>query len=211
MKMLLGVDEAGRGPIAGPVAVGVVAVEEGFDLLAVFPGLNDSKKLSEKKREKIFALLEEEVQKGNVRYSVHFSKAQVIDKKGIVFGVQYAMNRGLEKLLPIEEALKQKTHGDAARHSHKVLLDGALRAPAEYTQETIIGGDAIEPVIMLASVAAKVLRDRWMAQRIAVQFPHYGFEQHKGYGTAAHYEAIKRHGLCEEHRRSFLKNFSKTM
>ncbi len=197
MKLLLGVDEAGRGPIAGPVSVGVVMVEEGFDLLATFPGLNDSKKLTEKKREVLFSKLEEEMKKGTVRYSVHFSKAQVIDAKGIVYGVQYAMNRGLDKLLPVQEARRQ---------GHKVLLDGSLHAPKEYVQETIIGGDASEPVIMLASIAAKVLRDRWMVQRVAVQFPHHGFEKHKGYGTAAHFEAIKRHGLCEEHRRSFLKS-----
>jgi ribonuclease HII len=192
--MIVGVDEAGRGPIAGPVSVGVVAVAERFDLLAAFPGLNDSKQLSEKKREKLFELLAEHARVGDVQFHVEFSSAAMIDEKGIVPAVRAALDIGVRKLLP-----------DAG--NGKVFLDGALRAPSEYEQETIIGGDGIVPAIMLASVVAKVMRDRLMVQGIAPQFPAYNFEKHKGYGTAAHYAAIKEHGLCPEHRRSFLKNF----
>ena len=100
MRILLGVDEAGRGPLAGPVAVGVVAVEEGFDLLAAFPGLNDSKKLSEKKREALYALLLEEVKKGTVRAKVCFSSEKLIDRKGISFAVRDALARGVRALAP---------------------------------------------------------------------------------------------------------------
>jgi ribonuclease HII len=192
MRLILGIDEAGRGPIAGPVAVGVVAVAEDFDLLAAFPGLNDSKQLSEKKREVLFALLEEQVKHGAVQFRVEFSGSEMIDREGIVPAVRAALNKGIEKLLP------EPSGG-------KIFLDGALRAPSAYEQETIIGGDGLVPVIMLASVAAKVMRDRFMTQEIAPRFPDYNFEKHKGYGTRAHYEALAAHGLCPEHRRTFLK------
>ena len=193
MSLILGVDEAGRGPIAGPVSVGVVAFEEGFDLLAVFPGLNDSKQLSEKKREVLFGILEEQVRHGNVKFQVELSSAQMIDEKGIVPAIRLALDKGVKALLP-------NSLGG------KVFLDGALRAPSEYEQETVIGGDGIIPAIMLASVAAKVVRDRLMVNEIAKQFPAYNFEKHKGYGTKAHYAAIMEHGLCNEHRRTFLKS-----
>ena len=191
MSLIIGVDEAGRGPIAGPVSVGVVAFEEGLDLLELFPGLNDSKQLSEKKREVLFGILEEQMQKGNVQFHVELSSALMIDQEGIVPAVRAALDIGVMTLLPDSEG-------------GKVFLDGALRAPDEYTQETIIGGDAIVPAIMLASVAAKVVRDRKMVQEIAKRFPEYFFEKHKGYGTKAHYDAIAQYGLCEEHRRTFI-------
>ncbi|MBA3789534.1 ribonuclease HII [Patescibacteria group bacterium] len=190
MTTIVGVDEAGRGPLAGPVAVGAVAVEDGFDLLTAFPGLNDSKKLSEKKREMLFSILEEQSCAGNVRFRVEFSSAEMIDEKGIMPAVCAALERGVRNLLPDPE-------------KGKVFLDGALRASSEYEQETIIGGDGLVPTIMLASIAAKVTRDRLM-QGIAKRFPAYGFDQHKGYGTKAHYAALIEYGLCEEHRRTFI-------
>jgi ribonuclease HII len=188
---ILGVDEAGRGPLAGPVAMGIVRVEEGFDVLATFPGLNDSKQLSEKKREALFELLQLEVAKGTVSYKVEFGSAKDIDDEGIVPTVRMGVWRGVRVLMP------ECAEG-------KVFLDGSLKAPPEYEQETVIRGDSIVPVIMLASIAAKVTRDRYMC-RVAKQFPDYGFDKHKGYGTAAHYAAIEKYGLCEEHRRTFLK------
>ncbi len=190
MRWIIGVDEAGRGPIAGPVSVGVVAVAEGFDLLTAFPGLNDSKQLTEMKRERLFELLEERVASGDVRYHVELSSATMIDQEGIVPAVRSALEVGVRKLLP------DPSEG-------KVFLDGSLHAPKEYEQETIIGGDGIVPAIMLASVAAKVVRDRMMIE-LAKDFPLYGFEKHKGYGTKAHYAAIDANGICAEHRRSFL-------
>lgn len=190
MQFVLGVDEAGRGPLAGPVAVGVVLVEESYDILAAFPGLNDSKKLSEKKRETLHLLLVEEAKKGNVRAKVCFASEELIDKRGIAYAVRHALYRGVRALAP-----------DAARV--RVLLDGSLKAPEEYEQETIIGGDASEPAIMLGALAAKVARDRLMIQ-LADEYPAYGFETHKGYGTKAHIAAIRLRGASPVHRRSFL-------
>lgn len=195
MRLILGVDEAGRGPIAGPVSVGVVAVAEDFDLLAAFPGLNDSKQLTEKKREKLFSLLEEHVAAGDVRFHVELSTANMIDEKGIVPSVRAALEVGVRKLLPNS-------------FEGKVFLDGSLHAPLEYEQETIIGGDGIVPAIMLASVAAKVIRDRLMIH-LSETYPLYGFEKHKGYGTKSHYAAINEHGMCPEHRRTFLKSLAR--
>lgn len=190
MRYVLGVDEAGRGPLAGPVAVGVIRVPEGYDILAAFPGLNDSKKLSEKRREVLFRTLQEEIRAGNVDAVVCLSSARMIDDKGIAYAVRHALNRGVRKLLPDPE-------------EGKVWLDGSLKAPPEYVQETVIGGDGLVPAIMLASVAAKVTRDRLMLTHDE-RHPLYGFAAHKGYGTKAHLEAIRTHGPCEEHRRSFI-------
>ncbi|OGG94243.1 hypothetical protein A3G63_03235 [Candidatus Kaiserbacteria bacterium RIFCSPLOWO2_12_FULL_52_8] len=190
MRFILGVDEAGRGPLAGPVAVGVVAVPEGFDVAIEFPGGKDSKKLSEKKREKIFGMLESRVAGGDARFVVEFSSAAIIDERGISHAVREALNRGVNALAP-----------DAALV--EIVLDGSLKAPPEYKQKTIINGDDLVPIISLASIAAKVTRDRLMT-KLAKQYPAYGLEKHKGYGTRAHYEALKLHGPSAIHRRSFL-------
>lgn len=190
MRFILGVDEAGRGPLAGPVAVGVVAVPEGFDVATEFPGVRDSKKLSEKKREKIFEMLKARVASGDARFIVEFESAETIDREGIAVAVRRALSRGVNTVAP-----------DAALV--RIQLDGSLKAPLEYAQETIINGDDLVPLISLASIAAKVSRDRLMME-LSAQFPIYGFEKHKGYGTAAHYEMLKAHGLCAIHRRSFI-------
>ena len=204
---MLGIDEAGRGPLAGPVAVGVVSVPEGFDVAKEFPGVKDSKKLSEKRREEIFERLVtmaggiegdpdtttslRSVGYGaGVRFVVEFESAAVIDKEGIAPSVRRALSRGVNALAP-----------DAALV--KVQLDGALRAPPEYAQETIINGDELIPLISLASIAAKVSRDRLMVA-YALEYPLYGFEKHKGYGTREHYALLAMHGPCTIHRRSFL-------
>jgi ribonuclease HII len=187
MKFLLGVDEAGRGPLAGPVAVGVVMVPEGFDIRAAFPGVGDSKKLSEKSRERIFALL---LESPDVRYSVQMATAATIDSIGITKSVIGAVHEGIRVLAPDPCGVR-------------VVLDGLLHAPLGYEQETIIRGDDTEPAISLASIAAKVTRDHFMLE-MAEKYPEYGFSRHKGYGTALHYEALQKYGPCEIHRRSFL-------
>ncbi|MDO8593817.1 MAG: ribonuclease HII [bacterium] len=190
MRFMLGVDEAGRGPLAGPVAVGVVAVQEGFDVATEFPGVKDSKKLSEKKREKIFEMLTARVALGDARFAVEFESAETIDNEGIATAVRRALWRGVNSLAP-DSALVY------------IQLDGALRAPPEYAQETIINGDELIPIISLASIAAKVTRDRLMVG-LAGKYPLYGFEKHKGYGTTFHYDMLEKHGLCVIHRRSFI-------
>ncbi len=209
---MLGVDEAGRGPLAGPVSVGVVAVPEGFDVAQEFPGVADSKKLSEKKREKIFEMLETRAALGDARFVVEFESAETIDREGIVPAVRRALARGVRTLAPLETSRRETTGavsgasltGLAPSAANTfVYLDGSLRAPSEYSQETIIHGDALIPIISLASIAAKVLRDRLMVE-LAAQYPEYGFEKHKGYGTKAHYDILAKCGPCAIHRRSFL-------
>lgn len=181
--MIIGIDEAGRGPLAGPLAIGIVAAPNDIDLLSEFPGLNDSKKLSEKKREVLFQLLESHP---TVSFKVEWVSAQDIDTHGLTKPIEEAIARGLRDL------------------SGKVYLDGLLKAPPSYEQETVVGGDALIPAIMLASIAAKVSRDRLMEDLDEI-YPPYGFKKHKGYGTKAHYDAIREHGLCDEHRRLFLR------
>ena len=190
MSQVIGVDEAGRGPLAGPVAVGAVIVPEGFDVAREFPGVADSKELSEKKREKLFEMLKARVAQGDARFVVEYGEAREIDARGIALVVREAVSRAVNALAP-----------DAALVD--VLLDGALKAPSEYRQQTIIGGDRLVPLISLASIAAKVSRDRLIVA-VSERYPAYGFEKHKGYGTKAHYEAIRAHGLCAIHRRSFI-------
>ncbi len=187
---LVGVDEAGRGPLAGPVSVGVVAVPRRFDIKKAFPGVGDSKKLSEALREQIYVEALARARAGDIKLCARLSGALYIDTYGITRAVRRGVWSGVRHVAEPEESF--------------VKLDGLLTAPPEYRQETIIKGDALEPVISLASVVAKVRRDRLM-KRLASQYPQYGFEVHKGYGTARHQAAIQGYGLCELHRRSFCK------
>lgn len=188
---LVGMDEAGRGPLAGPVAVGAIIVAEGFDIAREFPGVADSKAISEKKREALFSMLEERARLGDLRFAVEFGEAAEIDAEGIAPTIRAALARALTALAPEPMGVR-------------VLLDGALHAPSEYEQETIIGGDASVPLISLASIAAKVSRDRLMLE-LAKKHPEYAFERHKGYGTKLHYERLREHGLSAMHRRSFIR------
>ena len=204
-RLLIGVDEAGRGPLAGPVAVGMVAVPIGYNIKKKFPGVADSKKLSPKKREVLFALLEAAAKRGEASFTVQFASAAYIDKAGITKAIARALTRGLDHLTKVSPLYKGLTFVDRLPHM-RVLLDGSLKAPKEYTQKTIIRGDATEPIISLASSAAKVVRDRHMV-RLAKKFPRYGFDVHKGYGTKMHGQAIERFGWCPEHRRSFTQRY----
>lgn len=190
MRYILGVDEAGRGPLAGPVAVGLVVVSGGLDVASEFPGVRDSKQLSEKRRETLFDLLVARAELGDVHYRVELESAEAIDREGIAVVIRRALARGLDTLAPDSRWVK-------------VLLDGGLRAPVEYAQETVVRGDETIPLISLASIAAKVTRDRVMKE-LACEYPAYGFEKHKGYGTRAHYAALREHGLSAIHRRSYI-------
>lgn len=205
-KYLVGIDEAGRGPLAGPVAVGVVLVSIDFDWKLI-PGVGDSKQLSPEKRDALFRRARELKREGVLNYAVAMVSAKVIDDIGIVPSVTRAMKRALDKVCP------RATLGNFPRvalgpSSVMVKLDGGLRAPAEFVhQETIIKGDQKELAIGLASIVAKVTRDRYM-ERVGKQSTYavYGLDVHKGYGTKAHRSAIKMHGCTDLHRRSYCKN-----
>jgi ribonuclease HII len=194
----IGIDEVGRGPIAGPVAVGA------FTFLMpeakrLFRGVKESKQLSEVRREAWFGIIAKAQKSGIVDFCVTFQSSEIIDMKGLSYSIKYSLKTSLTTLArrnSIEPA------------GVKVLLDGGLKAPVEFTnQKTIIKGDEKEMVIALASICAKVMRDRKM-NALARKMPAYGFEKHKGYGTRAHYGAIKKYGTVPKiHRRSFLKNF----
>lgn len=196
METTVGIDEAGRGPLAGPVAVGAVLIREDARakraLTKAFPNVRDSKQLSPKKRDEWFSLIQRLEKAGHLSWTVSFSSAKTIDEKGITRAIGNAITRSLQKLV-------------ANPKSVSVLLDGGLKASKEYTQQkTIVRGDATHLPIALASICAKVLRDRRM-ERYALLYPVYAFEEHKGYGTIAHRKAIRKHGLSKIHRKSFCR------
>lgn len=196
IKYVLGIDEAGRGPLAGPVAVGIVKLQvTSYKLKARngwFRGLKDSKKLSERAREEWFAKIRKAEKDGWLQFAVAFGSARMIDKKGIVFVIKNALNKAFLKV-------------SAKGGETLVLLDGGLSAPKEFIfQKTIIKGDEKESVIALASIVAKVSRDKLM-KKTGRKYPKYDFEKHKGYGTLEHYQKIKKHGIAPIHRKSFLR------
>ncbi len=177
-----GIDEAGRGPLAGPVCAAAVILPPDCDI----PGLNDSKKLSEKKREALFPVIQEKA----LAFGIGWATAEEIDRVNILQATFLAMARAVEALpAPADYA----------------LVDGNRMPPLPIPGETIVKGDATSASIAAASILAKVSRDR-LLRRLDEAHPEYGFAKHKGYGTQAHYEAIRKYGLLPEHRRSFLKN-----
>src|SRR3989344_7028788 len=198
-QYLIGIDEVGRGPLAGPVAVGacLISVSEIKRLRAkgFFKNIRDSKKLSEKKREEWLGRIKELKAKGYLDYYVSFVSNKKIDDYGIAHCIRSAIKNSLKKL----KADPLKTI---------ILLDGGLKAPEEFmNQKTIIKGDEKEPIISLASIAAKVARDRKMVE-YSKKFPQYGFNIHKGYGTVSHCRKIRENGLSGLHRKSFCKKFA---
>jgi len=203
MRYLIGIDEVGRGPLAGPLCVGAVCILERERLLfkSFFRGVRDSKQLTPNQRLKWYKLIidSSHVMKNRslglrCRVATVFMSESLIDRLGLGRILKMAVARVLAKLsVPINES--------------KVLLDGGLKAPSEFLlQKTIIKGDEKEWLIALASIVAKVRRDHLMS-RAAKKYPAYGFEKHKGYGTRDHYNAIRKYGLCKIHRKSFLKTF----
>lgn len=185
-KFICGVDEAGRGPLAGPVCAAAVILPEDCEI----EGLNDSKKLSEKKREQLYDIIIEKA----LDYSISYGTLEEIEEYNILEATYIAMNRAIDGL---------KNSADFA------LIDGnrvprGIKIPCE----TVVKGDSKSYSIAAASILAKVTRDRLMLQ-YDKKYPQYLFAAHKGYGTKAHYEAIAQHGVCEIHRLSFLKNVIK--
>lgn len=192
---IAGVDEAGRGPLAGPVAVGVAVVPQGFDWRQV-PGVGDSKKVSPENRAAIFRRARTLRSIGALDFHVALISHTVIDR----IGITRAVERG------IAQCFKKLALNPAAT---SVRLDGLLKAPIDFKQQkTIIKGDAKEKIIGLASICAKVTRDTYMV-RAAQKYSKYGFEIHKGYGTVSHRTALQKHGLSAIHRRSFCKKFER--
>ena len=180
-SLLCGVDEAGRGPLAGPVCAAAVILPRGLEI----PGLNDSKKLSEKKREELYGLIVERA----VSYGIAFASVEEIETYNILNATYLAMNRALSKLDP-QPAL--------------ALIDGNRNSGIEMESRCVVKGDANCADIAAASVLAKVTRDRYML-KLAEEYPQYHFDQHKGYGTALHYEALREFGPSPVHRPSFLR------
>lgn len=197
-NITIGIDEVGRGPLAGPVAVGVFIIKSAKTSQKLFRGVKESKQLSEEQREKWFSVVEEARAAGHVDFSVQFQSPKNIDSLGLTRTINEAMRLGLEEIFENHAAIN---YDDCL-----VLLDGGLRAPAHFkNQKTIIRGDEKKTAIALASICAKVLRDRRM-KALAKKYPLYGFEIHKGYGTRAHCAAVRKHGPSPLHRKSFIKN-----
>ena len=178
---LCGVDEAGRGPLAGPVCAAAVILPPGLEI----PGLDDSKKLTERRREALFDVICDKA----VSYGVAFATVEEIEARNILGATFLAMNRAIAMLDPAPAL---------------ALIDGNRNAGIETPSRCIVDGDAKCASIAAASILAKVTRDRYMLE-MAERYPEYGFEKHKGYGTKQHYAALREHGPCAIHRLSFLK------
>lgn len=184
-KSVCGVDEAGRGPLAGPVCAAAVILPEGV----IIDGVNDSKKLTEKKRESLFDVIREQA----LSYSIAYATVDEIEEINILNATMLAMRRAIDSL---------EIKADYA------MIDGNKIPPIDIDAECIVKGDAKSMSIACASILAKVSRDR-LLYKYAEEYPMYGFDKHKGYGTKVHREAILKYGPCPYHRKSFLKKLYK--
>lgn len=184
-KSVCGVDEAGRGPLAGPVCAAAVILPEGV----IIDSVNDSKKLSEKKRESLFDVIREQA----LSYSIAYATVDEIEEINILNATMLAMRRAIDGL---------EIKADYA------MIDGNKIPPIDIDAECIVKGDAKSMSIACASILAKVSRDR-LLYKYAEEYPMYGFDKHKGYGTKVHREAILKYGPCPYHRKSFLKKLYK--
>jgi len=234
-KYKIGIDEVGRGPIAGPVCVSAFLVKDESFLESCtsrtcaknknknLSKLRDSKKLSKKQREEWFEYLKIAKTEGFCDFSVSFVSSENIDKFGIAKCIQKALDESLERVIlqnksfssglapapvPLVRGPEKKNYFTKLLKddlsSFIIFLDGGLKAKEEYiNQETIIKGDELHPVISLASIVAKVSRDKIM-EKYGKEYPEYGFEKHVGYGTKTHYKAIKKHGQTPIHRKTFI-------
>lgn len=182
-EVICGVDEAGRGPLAGPVCAAAVVLPKGLEI----PGLTDSKKLTDKKRRELFPIIQEQA----IAYGIGLASHEEIDEINILQATYLAMERALAQL---------HTKPDIA------LVDGNRAKDFGLPVRTVVKGDSLSANIAAASVLAKVTRDNLMLE-LAQQYPEYGFEVHKGYGTKAHYEALRQYGASPIHRVTFLKKF----
>lgn len=183
LNVICGVDEAGRGPLAGPVCAAAVILPKHLQI----PGLTDSKKLSDKKRRELFPIIQQQA----IAYGIGLASEAEIDEINILQATFLAMGRALSQLSIRPEI---------------ALIDGNRETDFGLPVKTVVKGDSLSANIAAASILAKVTRDTMMVE-LAEQYPEYGFEIHKGYGTKAHYEALRTYGPCPIHRKSFLKKF----
>lgn len=183
LGVICGVDEAGRGPLAGPVCAAAVILPKHLEI----PGLTDSKKLSDKRRRELFP----EIQRQALAYGIGFASEKEIDEINILQATFLAMERALAQLCIMPEL---------------ALIDGNREKDFGIPVKTVIKGDSLSANIAAASILAKVSRDDLMLE-MAREYPQYGFEVHKGYGTKAHYDALRLYGPCPIHRQTFLKKF----
>ena len=181
ISCICGVDEAGRGPLAGPVCAATVILPPNIDI----PGLNDSKKLSDKRRRELFPIIKENA----LAYAIAFSDHACIDQINILQATYYAMQQAIDQLSVKPDLL---------------LVDGNRAKDFGIPVKTVVHGDSLSANIAAASILAKVTRDDYMLEMASI-YPQYGFDIHKGYGTKAHYEALQQFGPCEIHRLTFLK------
>ena len=181
--VICGVDEAGHGPLAGPVCAAAVILPQG----EIIPGLNDSKKLTDKKRRELFPVIKEKA----IAYGIAFASEAEIDEINILQATYNAMEQAMLQL-SVKPAM--------------ALIDGNRARTFPVPVQTVVKGDSLSANIAAASILAKVTRDRYM-EEMAEKYPQYGFEIHKGYGTKAHYAALTEHGMSPIHRRTFLKKF----
>lgn len=182
-RFVCGVDEAGRGPLAGPVCAAAVILPANIEI----PGLNDSKKLTDKRRRELFPIIKEKA----LAYAIAFADEKEIDEINILQATFRAMERAVSSLATAPDF---------------VLVDGNKLPVLDMPAKAVVHGDSLSASIAAASVLAKVTRDDIMLN-MAEAYPAYGFEIHKGYGTKAHYDALREHGACDIHRISFLKKF----
>lgn len=182
-KVVCGVDEAGRGPLVGPVAAAACILPAGL----ILEGLDDSKKLSAKKREKLYAEITEKA----ITWAVALATAEEIEEYNILGATLLAMQRAVSSLSRIPDF---------------IIIDGNAKCDFGIPSQTVVGGDSLSPSIAAASIIAKVTRDR-LCLELDEKYPGYGIAKHKGYGTKEHIEAIKRLGPTPEHRRKFIRNY----
>lgn len=182
-QLICGIDEAGRGPLAGPVCAAAVILPRGLEI----PGLNDSKKLTDKKRRELFPIIKEQA----LAYGIAFADHKEIDEINILQATFLAMKRALAQLQPKPDQL---------------LIDGNRTTDFGIPAVAVVKGDSLSASIAAASVLAKVTRDDYM-EKLALEYPQYAFEVHKGYGTKAHYAALEVNGPSPLHRMTFLKKF----
>lgn len=193
-RSIAGVDEVGRGPLAGPVVAAAVVLPEDFDV----PGIDDSKKLSEKRREELFDVICEKA----VAIGIGMEDEKTIDEINILQATKSAMKKSLAQA---DERLRMSNGASGLKGIDYILLDAVKLDGIDTPQEAVIKGDSKILAIAAASIIAKVTRDRMMVE-YSREYPGYGFEKNKGYGTKAHYEGLHSLGMCPIHRRTFLKN-----